>query len=340
MNYKKVIALLFICLLDIFIAKTTLTAQVSGTQPLTRIAFGSCNRENKPQPMWEYIVQNKPQLWIWLGDNVYGDTHQMDVLKQKYDRQKNNLAYQKLTASTPVIGVWDDHDFGINDGGKAFPKKKESQQLMLDFLGEPADSERRRREGAYTSYRYGPKGKQLKVILLDARYFRDTLQKKGDAYLFNETGSILGESQWQWLEKELQNSEAAIHLIASGIQMIPREHRFEKWANFPKERERLLKLIASTKAKGVILLSGDRHIAEISRYTDKSISYPVYEVTASGLTHAADDNRGEPNKYRVGKLINVLNFGLMTIDWENLKIRMQVRGLDNKLLTEEQVTFK
>jgi alkaline phosphatase D len=340
MDCKKRLALLIICLFHLLINRITLWAQVPNTEPLTRIAFGSCNKENEPQPMWEYIMQNNPQLWIWLGDNVYGDTYSMDTLKQKYDQQKNNPDYQKLTASTPVIGVWDDHDYGINDGGKAYYKKNESQQLMLDFLGEPAGSERRTREGAYGTYTYGPAGKRVKVILLDARYFRDTLYKKEDVYQLNKNGGILGETQWQWLENELKTSTADIHLIASGIQMVPKEHRFEKWANFPKERKRLFNLIASTKAKGVILLSGDRHIAEISKYTDKRLVYPLYEVTASGLTHAADNNTGEPNKYRVGKLINVLNFGLMDIDWEASKVRLQIRGLENELLGEEQFTFR
>jgi alkaline phosphatase D len=314
----------------------------SGQTPLTRIAFGSCNRENKPQPMWQYIVQNRPQLWIWMGDNVYGDTHDMEVLKQKYVLQKNNLAYQKLTASTPVIGIWDDHDYGINDGGKYYAKKQESQQLMLDFLDVPTDSERRSREGAYGAYTYGPEGRQIKVILLDTRYFRDTLMQVNKEYVLNKNGEILGETQWRWLEQELTNSKANIHLIAGGIQMIPEEHIYEKWANFPRELERLLKLIASTRVKGVILLSGDRHIAEISRYTSPEIAYPLYEVTASGLTHSATQNTGEANRHRVGKLINVLNFGFMTINWDTqpLEVGLEIRGMDNQLLQEAQIMIQ
>ncbi|MDO1445195.1 alkaline phosphatase D family protein [Rhodocytophaga aerolata] len=310
------------------------------TEPLTQIAFGSCSHEYDPQPLWKPILKNRPQLWMWLGDNIYGDTHDMSVMKQKYDVQKNHADYQKLAASSTIIGIWDDHDYGINDGGKAYAKKEESQQLMLDFLDVPAGSERRTRAGAYESYTYGPEGKQVKVILLDARYFRDTLMKQNKMYIPNETGTILGEAQWQWLEKELTNSKAAIHLIASGIQMIPEEHIYEKWANFPQERKRLFELISSTKAPGVILLSGDRHIAEISKYTYPGVAYPLYEVTASGLTHSATNNKGEPNRYRVGKLMNVLNFGVITIDWQQLlNVHLQIRGEKNKLLQEEKFQF-
>jgi alkaline phosphatase D len=291
--------------------------------------------------MWDPILQNKPQLWIWLGDNIYGDTQDMTVLKQKYELQKSNPGYQKLTASTPLIGIWDDHDYGINDGGKAYAKKQESQQLMLDFLDVPASSERRQREGAYGSYTYGPQGKQIKIILLDARYFRDTLTKTNNMYVKNQEGEILGEAQWQWLKEELTNSKADLHLIASGIQMIPEEHIYEKWANFPNERKRLFDLIAGTQAKGVILLSGDRHIAEISRYAHQGVAYPLYEITASGLTHSATQNLGEPNQYRLGKLVNVLNFGFMTIDWKQpIEVSIQIKGLNNQLLEEQKISFK
>ncbi len=305
---------------------------------VTTIAFGSCNRHDAEQPMWNFIRANDPDLWIWLGDNIYGDTDDMNVLREKYTIQKQNPGYQKLLKTAPVIGIWDDHDYGRNDAGIGYPHKEESQQLMLDFLDEPEDSERWKRKGAYTSYTYGSGANQVKVILLDGRYHRDTLSKIDKSYLPNIAGDILGEEQWLWLEKELRESKAAVNFIGGGIQFIPEEHPHEKWANFPQARERLFKLIGDSKAKGVMLLSGDRHIAEISKYESLEVSYPIYEVTASGLTHSATNNHAESNKFRMGNLVNVLNFGLMEIDWSKspVEIKLQIRGLDNKVL-ESQV---
>jgi alkaline phosphatase D len=336
-NHLKITVICLLCLLACKSSKPTASTQ----EALTSIAFGSCNRQDKPQPMWEYIVQNKPDLWIWLGDNIYGDSDTMQVLKRKYELQQNNPEYRKLTAAVPIIGIWDDHDYGRNDAGKEYAHKKESQQLMLDFLGEPAISPRRKQEGAYTSYTYGPVGKQVKVILLDARYFRDALQKQDKAYVINEKGDILGETQWKWLENELKNSKADIHLIGSGIQIIPDEHMYEKWANFPQARKRLLDLLASTRTQHVILLSGDRHIAEISKYTLPGLTAPIYEVTASGLTHSSTNNTGEPNQYRVGNLVNVLNFGLLQIDWNQKPIQVDliIKGLNNEVLLKETIKY-
>ena len=141
-------------------------------------------------------MAQKPDVWIWLGDNIYGDSEDVAVLKAKYDQQKSNPIYQQLRQSASIVGVWDDHDYGVNDGGKEYPRRKESQQLMLNFLDVPSNSPLRRQEGAYSVSEYGPKGQRVKVILLDGRYFRDPLKKEGKRNVPNPAGDILGEAQW------------------------------------------------------------------------------------------------------------------------------------------------
>ena len=319
------------------------TAQkLDQSKVLTTIAFGSCNNQSKSQEMWKDIVKNKPQLWIWLGDNVYADTKDPKVMAKKYTSLKNNMNYRRLLACAPVVGTWDDHDYGWNDAGKEFPMKKESKRLMLDFLDVPKTAPVRSREGAYQSFTFGKEGKKIKVILLDARYFRDEVQQtKGidKKYLPNKNGDILGEQQWAWFEKELKNSDAQIHLIASGIQMIPMEHRFEKWANFPKARKRLFEILQKTNPALPILMSGDRHIAELSKIELEGLEKPVFEITASGLTHTWDKIKEEPNQFRVGELVVKKNFGLMKIDWsgDKPKVMVEVRGLGNKVHLKENL---
>lgn len=306
------------------------------------IAFGSCSHEYDEQVLWDPIISHQPDLWVWLGDNIYGDTDSMPLLKSKYEQQNANLSYQKLKAVTPIIGIWDDHDYGKNDAGKNYPYKKESRDLMYDFLDVPQDSPLRQKEGAYGAYEYGPEDQKIKVILLDARYFRDSLEKQDRAYIPNETGTILGEEQWIWLEEELINNSAKITIIGSGIQVLSKEHSFEKWANFPYERERLLKLLEENQVNGAIMLSGDRHIAEISKTDIPGISHPVYDVTSSGLTHTWKAYRFEPNSYRVGDLIAKLNFGLIHIDWQKdeIKLDLEIRGEADSLFLKESFVRK
>lgn len=317
-------------------------ASISGSDDTSLvIAFGSCNHHDDPQTIWEPILQNDPDLWIWLGDNVYGDTDDMQVLETKYNLQKKNEAYRHFRAAVPVIGVWDDHDYGRNDAGKGYPYKKESMQLALDFLGEPENSPRRKQSGIYAAYNYTIRQTRVKVILLDARYNRDTLLKEGKRYIPDPHGDFLGEEQWAWLEDQLNESDADIHIIGSGIQFIPDQHPYEKWANFPTARERLFKLIASSGVRGVIFISGDRHIAEISKKEIEGVGYPVYEVTASGLTHSSVDNTDEINPYRVGPLVNQKNFGIIRIvpGKDRPKVQLTVKGEENKLYASESIVF-
>ena len=290
--------------------------------PLTRIAFGSCNSQERPQPLWDAILANRPQLWIWTGDNIYADTEDMTAMAAMYAQQKSQPGYRRLLAACPVIGTWDDHDYGLNDGGREYRQRAPSQQALLDFLDEPPTSPRRRRRGVYASYLYGPPAKRIKVILLDTRYHRDAP---------GPTADVLGAEQWKWLEDELLGSTARVHVIASSIQVLASEHKYEKWANFPASRRRLLTLVRETAPAGTLFLSGDRHLAEISRYDSLGWAQPLYDITSSGMTHSYSSFPGEPNSLRVGEVFRYENFGLLQVDWssEPPAVVVQIRDEEN-----------
>ncbi|MQL96358.1 hypothetical protein Taro_029029 [Colocasia esculenta] len=276
---------------------------------VSRIAFGSCANQSAPQPIWSAISDFDPQLFIWLGDNIYGDNRRPfrvlgkertigpwrnvprffpaseKELAERYRLQKSNPGYSALRRRAQVIGTWDDHDYGLNDAGKEFKGKNVSQKLLLDFLGEVPDSPRRKQAGVYASNLFGPKGKQIKVILLDTRYHRDPIRSDG---------TILGETQWAWLDMELRGPATPVTIIASSIQVISNLSAttgpliyMECWGRFPMEKERLYKLIENSKRDGVFFISGDVHFAEITRY-DCATGYPLYDLTSSGLTQAVE----------------------------------------------------
>ncbi|WP_296622554.1 alkaline phosphatase D family protein [Marivirga sp.] len=297
------------------------------------LAFGSCNRQNLEQPLWQPIMNHNPDLFMFLGDNIYGDTDDMQVLEEKYEVQKNQEDYKKLRSEMPVIGVWDDHDYGKNDAGKEYPYKEESQGLFLDFFDVSEDDKRRDRKGVYSSYDLNWKSHTIKVILLDARYHRDDLERINRVYQKNEEGAILGEEQWAWLEDQLSDEKVSLFIIASGIQFIPEDHDYEKWANFPQERQRLFDLVQEKQPEGTLFLSGDRHIAEISSMQVEGLNYPLIDVTSSGLTHVWENAPQEPNQHRIGKLVNELNYGLVKIEeTENgLRVVSEIRGKDQEL---------
>jgi alkaline phosphatase D len=317
----------------LFFTQVTVSRGQNGN--LDRFAFGSCNRQDAPQPLWKPILADLPDLWIWMGDNIYGDSPVMDTLRAKYSRQNAVVDYQALKASTPIIGVWDDHDYGINDGGKNYAQKKASRDLMFDFLNVPKDAPERKRQGGYSAHTYGEGEHQVKVILLDGRYFRDTLMRVDRVYQINSTGQILGEDQWEWLKNELKASTARVNFIVSGIQFLPTEHAYEKWANFPQEREKLLDLIASSGVQNPILMSGDRHIAEIMKLVDSRFPEGIYEVTASGLTHTWSAIAEEKNSFRISELIAKLNYGLASFDWNLNQVTLEIKGEEGIVLATQ-----
>jgi alkaline phosphatase D len=323
-------------LLAFAFAATRLFAEDSGPA-IERIAFGSCNHEYKPQPLWKPIRECKSDLWIWLGDIVYGRADDLTDLARRYRMEKEQPDYKSFREQCRVVGTWDDNDYGVSDGGKNNPNKVECQRLLLNFLDEPPESPRRKQAGVFTSYTFGPSGKRVKIILLDGRYHRERPGANAD---------MLGSEQWRWLEQQLNATDADVYLIGSGIQVIASEHPFEKWAEFPQARQRLLDLVARSGAPNVIFLSGDRHLGEISRINDPRLSQPIYDITSSGMTHHAKDNlfhsfTHEKNRFRCGKNFVGLNFGLIQFDWNTVPrtATLQIRDADNAVRIEEKISL-
>lgn len=325
----------FLCVfLVLLLTNSKSFAQKTKTDYDFSIAFGSCNDQERENLLWKEVIKNNPDLWIWGGDNVYSDTEDMQKMRQDYQVQKNNKGYQLLTNTTEIIGTWDDHDYGKNDAGKEYRKRVEAQGLFLDFMGVAKDDPRRTRKGVYHSKVYATEQGSIKVILLDTRYFRDPIVKTESGYTSNKTGTILGEEQWTWFQQELNNSTADFNIVVSSIQVLPSEHRFEKWANFPSEIRKFQETISTSKAKNIFLLSGDRHISEFSRLDVKSMNYPLIEFTSSGLTHSYRDFTWEKNSKRIKEVIFQPSFGMLHFDFDNQTITMQMRGKNNVLLQE------
>lgn len=305
---------------------------------LTRIAFGSCAHQDKDQPIWERVNAFAPELFIFLGDNIYGDTEDMALLRAKYQKLAEKPGFRTLRRNAQVIATWDDHDFGVNDGGSEYPMKAESAAIFLDFWGVPADHPRRRAQGGiYGSYFFGPEGRRVQVILPDNRTFRTPLlgysvepADKGQ-YLVNPDpdATMLGQEQWEWLEAELRRP-ADLRILASSTQILPDAPGYEAWINFQADHQRLLDLIDFAQVENLVIISGDTHYAELSRL-DARMPYPVYELTSSGLTEVWPVFG--PNKNRIAKAPLMPNYGRLTIDWDtpSPRVLMEVEMLDGSI---------
>lgn len=300
------------------------------------ISFGSCNNQYISNQMWDPILLNKPDLFLWLGDIIYCDTYDMQVMKNSYQKMKNDTNYINFKETVPVLGTWDDHDYGLNDGGAAYSKKDSVQQIFLDFFDADANDQRRKQRGIYFSRAYQIGESWINVIMLDTRYFRSELTQDPEGkkrYIPNtdDKGTMLGEEQWNWLEEVLNNSKANFNVIVSSIQFLSDQHGFETWGNMPNEVRKMKEVLVKTKAKGVIILSGDRHLAEISKVSVEGMAYPLIDFTSSGMTHSYTSYSGEVNPYRVSEVVSQKNFGILRFDLKKNEVSMEIRGEENQL---------
>jgi alkaline phosphatase D len=309
--------------------------------PLTRIAFGSCADEEKPQPIWDAVLAYRPELFIFAGDTVYGDVSdgrevaEADLIKglrQSYEQAAKVPGLMALRRTVPHLATWDDHDFGKNDAGADFEGRREAQKLFMQFWDVPASDPRRSRDGVYDAQTFGPEGQRVQVILLDTRFFRSPLKPTDERnapgkerYLPDDdpAKTMLGEVQWSWLTERLREP-AEIRLIVSSIQVLAEGHGWERWGNLPRERQRLYDLIRDTGASGVVFLSGDRHVGGLYRETNGT-PYPLVEITSSGLNQAFPGNR-EAGPNRLGAVYGAENFGTVDVDWWERTITLSVRG--------------
>lgn len=342
----------------------------TGLEPMDVIAFGSCARERQSQPIWTEIVATNPDLFLFIGDNHYADFWEKDGkmvmapvetvsrLEEAYAALGAQPGWQRILRTCPVMATWDDHDYGANDAGTEYALKRDSQRLFMDFYGFGDNAPIRRQEGIYHARVTGPEGKRVQVIMLDTRYHRDPLERASDEqrrannaagrrgpYVATSDSSktLLGESQWMWLEEQLKQP-AEVRVIASSIQIVADEHGFETWGNFPHERQRLYGLIASTGASGVVFVSGDRHLTEISvdrgLTPGRSVPYPMWDFTSSGMTQRPEPAR-DPNSFRVGPVLRETNFGVVRITWgptpKTTMIAFEALGDRGQLLNRQSV---
>lgn len=305
---------------------------------VTRVAFGSCARQDMPQPYWDTLsLTFQPQLVLLMGDNVYGDCDDAACtkLQKAYDDFAAHPSVQGAMRQFPVFPTLDDHDYGQGDCHADNPYKETARRKFASFYNIdwnelPED------DGVYRSRIWGPPGQQLQVILLDTRYGRSPFQATGNSTAPftpitdpDQPQQMLSERQWAWLAEELEKP-ADLRVIVSSIQVLNDVCVFEAWRHLPKERDRLYELL--WPQTNVLLLSGDRHVGAFLESADGG----TVEVTASSWTHSiplgaygsncsTPKECDEPDPRRIGDLVRVNHFGTLEIDWNTREYVVALR---------------
>ena len=324
--------------------------------PLTRILVASCNDEEVESPALAKIASEPGDLFLMIGDNVYGDRDGRDYsvndpdlteLKESFAELAGRKEFKAVRAAHPMMVAWDDHDMGANDGGGDFVFKNFGERIHEVFWG-LEDQDVGAWPGTYYARTFGPEGQRTQIIMLDSRFFRapltvtDEYNAKGkERFMPAPDGSMqdmLGAAQWTWLENQLQQ-DADVRLIISSIQVLPTVHGWESWANMPAERQRLFDLIERSDAKGVVFLSGDRHTG----FTYKEpgvLPYEANELTASSLNVAFLKSIDEVDSRQIGGGFTPENYGAVDIDWEGRTLSLKLMDVAGDIVLQNDVAFE
>ncbi len=316
------------CMCSIFFAPSQLLAYKYG--------LGSCLDQSLEQSIWSVIQDERLDGFIFLGDNVYGDQPNGKLLKMKnaYEIQKNRLP-KWLMQDKEILAIWDDHDFGLNDGGEDYPYKEEAKKMFLNFWEVAENDPRNYREGLYFKKLKNIDGITIEIIALDTRYFRSKLNGKKNAYEPNKNpeATILGKSQWDWFKSSIANSTAKLIIILSSIQVLATDHSYEKWANFPLERSKLIKMLSeAAQDKTIIVVSGDRHRSGI--YQNDFFT----EITASSLNKPGSRFK-ESDPLLLGKTFPEINYGILNIQPATKKITVSIHDKKGKELNSKIINM-
>ena len=303
-----------------FLFLFVLSVNSYSNQEILTLGFGSCLHQDRSMAILKTIEKKELDLFMFIGDNVYGDQEdgELDKLIRTYKQQYNNLENFLKNVSTEFI--WDDHDFGINDGGSNYRYKDRAKELFLETWKIPSNDPRRLRDGLYFDKMIKKNGIKIHLIFLDNRSFKsewkltDEFNKEGkERYIedFDPDKTILGKKQWQWLKDKL-NEDSDIKIILSSLQILSLGHGWESWDKLPLERERLFNLIDESNVSNLFILSGDRHRGGFYRFKTND-NNEIYEFTSSSLNLPIPFNTEEKGPLRIGSTYRKANFGVVRI---------------------------
>ncbi len=272
-----------------------------------RVAFGSCARYvwDREQRVFDGVISQSPDLFFWLGDNVYADTEAPEMIADELRRQRNVERMQPLIRSVPQLAIWDDHDFGYNNSDGTSPGKAAALTVFNRYWPNPA-SGLPTTPGIFFDYSHGG----VDFFFLDGRYYRDPNDTPDSS-----TKAFLGAGQTAWLKDRLLASRAPFKVLVCGSGWSSADGpQGDTWAACLTERNALFDFIRDRRIEGVVLLSGDSHVGELNCIPrSEAGGYDLYDLVSSPLANAMSESWvTQKPEARLRKVyVKGANFGLL-----------------------------
>lgn len=288
------------------------------------VGMGSCARyqEDPLQTIWLEVYRHQPDLFFWLGDNIYGDSLDGGILAEEYRRQRAVPYLQPVNRTIPQLATWDDHDFGLNDHDRTNPVKEEALEIFKRYWANPAYG-LPETPGVFFDYHYGG----IDFFFLDGRYYRDPYFKED-----NRDKTLLGEAQLSWLKDGLLESEAPFKVLVCGSGWTSlKGPGGDSWSSMLTERDALFEWITENGIEGVVLVSGDVHRSELNiiPWSEKG-GYDFYEFVASPLAQGTSTDL-RPDIWEIyydDPVTDAPSFGLLEFDLTRKDPEIRYRVID------------
>ncbi|MDE0960941.1 MAG: alkaline phosphatase D family protein [Planctomycetota bacterium] len=255
------------------------------------LVFGSCAspKHYGKDEIWQQIGAKEPQALVLIGDTPYIDTTDLELQRTAYRKFWQQPPIATLIRRIPVLATWDDHDYGKNDSVGTIPGRENSRQAFSEYhalgpIGDGAGA------GIYSKHSMGP----IDLFILDTRWFGQTEPSPFD----RDKPTLLGSSQWKWLQRGLQESRAPFKIITCGMIFngSVRPTKTDHWGHYPHERQALLDLIKEHSISGVLVVTGDIHrCRHLSYPPEEGAGYRLDEWITSPLANSVIASANAPH---------------------------------------------
>ncbi|QEG39194.1 alkaline phosphatase D family protein [Roseimaritima ulvae] len=232
---------------------TFTTANAKRTGHSVTVGFVSCV-DIEPNGMWKDMQQLGVDALCLMGDTPYIDKTELEFVRGRHRSLLQLPDLAALARHTSVVGTWDDHDFGLNNGNgrNVMQGKPHTRQAFVEYRAH--NQYGTGREGVYHKMDLG----MIEVFLLDPRYFSQTEASPVDP----AQPTCLGAEQWAWLLENLRASKAPFKVLAMGaIWEDKKNSETDDMFTYWYERDALLDVVKREQISGVVLLGGDIHVA-------------------------------------------------------------------------------
>lgn len=300
--------------------------------------------------IFESIYEQHPDLFIWLGDNIYlreTDWTSRTGIHHRWTHTRSTPEMRAMLATMPNYSIWDDHDYGPNNAGWDFWNKQVTTEGFNLFSGN-ASAGLPEIPGIFTFFNWG----DVNFYLLDNRTHRsndDMIEGNPE-----HPRTLLGKEQIDWLINSLKyrngqsqsSYPSTFNIVCLGNQLL-NPYSSDSYINYKKEFSYLTQRILEEKISGVVFVTGDVHYSEVNQReftTDEGNPHTLLEITTSPLTSGSWAGAdAKQNPYRLDIFpgeqdrVSVRNFVTLSFegDLENREMIIRYFDSDGKLLNQD-----